>query len=82
MANQYVMMRDITYFNQIRNPIVCLLNLYLVFCRYHETKLTRMHQEDSRTSRNRKEDKELIQSIVFFALVALVVAALLIKGSL
>ena len=75
-------MRDITYFNQIGNLMLCRVNLSLVFCRYPKTKLTRMHHEDSRTSRSRKEDKELIQSIVFFVVVALVVAALLIEGSL
>ena len=58
------------------------MNYYLVFCRCRKSKPTRMHHENSRTSRNRKEDKELIQSIVFFAIVALVVAAMLIKGAL
>ena len=58
------------------------MTLYLVFCRLQKLKLARMHQENTPTSRSRKEDKELIQSIVFFAVVALVVAAMLIKGGL
>jgi len=41
-----------------------------------------MHHEDSRTSRSRREDKELVQSIVFFAIIAVIVAAMLIKGAL
>jgi len=41
-----------------------------------------MHHEQPRNTRSRKEDRELIQSIVFFAIVAVIVAALLIKGAL
>jgi hypothetical protein len=41
-----------------------------------------MHREHSRTSRSRKEDRELIQSIIFFTIIAVFVGVLLIKGIL
>jgi hypothetical protein len=41
-----------------------------------------MHQENSRGTRNRKEDRELIQAIIFFTVIAVFVGVLLIKGAL
>jgi hypothetical protein len=41
-----------------------------------------MHQEHSRTTRSRKEDRELIRAIVFFTIIAVFVGLLLIKGGL
>lgn len=41
-----------------------------------------MHQEHSRNTRNRKEDRELIQAIIFFTIIAVFVGILLIKGAL
>jgi hypothetical protein len=41
-----------------------------------------MHQEQSRNTRSRKEDRELIQAIIFFTIIAIFVGVLLIKGAL
>jgi hypothetical protein len=40
-----------------------------------------MHHEQPRNIRSRKEDRELIRSIIFFAIIAFVVALLVIKGA-
>jgi hypothetical protein len=41
-----------------------------------------MHHGNSRNTRSRKEDRELIQAIIFFAIIAVFVGVLLIKGAL
>jgi hypothetical protein len=41
-----------------------------------------MHQEHSRITRSRKEDRELIRAIIFFTIIAVFVGLLLIKGAL
>jgi len=41
-----------------------------------------MHHEHSRNTRSRKEDRQLIQAIIFFAIIAVFVGALLVKGVL
>jgi hypothetical protein len=41
-----------------------------------------MHHEHSRNTCSRKEDRELIQAIIFFTIIAIFVGVLLIKGAL
>lgn len=41
-----------------------------------------MHRQQSRNTRSRKEDRELIRAIFFFAIVAIFVGILLVKGLL
>jgi hypothetical protein len=41
-----------------------------------------MHHGHSRSTRSRKEDRELIQAIIFFTIIAVFVGVLLIKGAL
>lgn len=38
-----------------------------------------MHHEPSRNTRSRKEDRELIRAIFFFAIVAIFIGLLLVK---
>ncbi len=39
-----------------------------------------MHQGQSRKTRNRKEDRELLQAIFFFTIVAIFISILVVKG--
>lgn len=41
-----------------------------------------MHHEKTRNTRSRKEDKELVQAIFFFTIVAIFIGILLVKGGL
>jgi hypothetical protein len=41
-----------------------------------------MHHGHSRNTRSRKEDRELIRAIFFFAIVAIFIGILLIKGNI
>jgi hypothetical protein len=41
-----------------------------------------MHHGHSRNTRSKKEDRELIQAIFFFTIVAIFIGVLLIKGVL
>ena len=41
-----------------------------------------MHQGQTKNTRSRKEDRELIQAIIFFTIIAVFVGVLLIKGAL
>lgn len=63
-------------------PLLYVLFLYLVICPWSQPKPFDMHQEQSRNTRSRKEDRELIQAIIFFTIIAVFVGILLIKGAL
>lgn len=41
-----------------------------------------MHQGQSRNTRSKKEDRELIRAIFFFTIVAIFIGILLVKGDI